>query len=182
MKVSIIIGVIHMMFGVFVGLWNHQFFRRRINVICEFIPQIIFMTFLFFYLCILIFHKWVNYSAIAGKITWLLNNLMFMNEPIFQRYKTVIFKTISDKDPDLLQEGAHCAPSVLITFINMVLFKTTEKVGDCEPYMYGGQNGFQRFLVVIAVLCVPWMLCAKPYLIFKQRQLQHNKVIITCLK
>ena len=66
MKVSIIIGVIHMMFGVMVGLWNHQFFRRRINVICEFIPQIIFMTFLFFYLCILIFHKWINYSAIAG--------------------------------------------------------------------------------------------------------------------
>ncbi|ODN05833.1 hypothetical protein Ocin01_00844 [Orchesella cincta] len=145
MKVSIIIGVIHMMFGVMVGLWNHQFFRRRVNVICEFIPQIIFMTFLFFYLCILIFHKWVNYSAKA------------------------------DLDPALINEGAHCAPSVLITFINMVLFKSSEKVGECEPYMYGGQEGFQKFLVVIGLLCVPWMLCAKPYLIYKQRQLQHNK-------
>lgn len=83
---------------------------------------------------------------------------------------------LTDKDPELINEGAHCAPSVLITFINMVLFKSSQKVGVCEPYMYGGQEGFQKFLVVIALFCCPWMLCGKPYLIYKQRQLQHNKV------
>jgi len=69
MKVSIIIGVTHMLFGVMMSLWNHRFFKRPMNVITEFVPQIIFMTFLFFYLCLLIFHKWVAYSAIAGQST-----------------------------------------------------------------------------------------------------------------
>jgi len=76
-----------------------------------------------------------------------------------------------------VEAGPHCAPSVLILFINMVLFKTTEKVGDCEPYMYGGQEGFQKFLVVIALACVPWLMFGKPYLIYKQRQLSHMKVV-----
>ena len=77
-----------------------------------------------------------------------------------------------------VEAGPHCAPSVLILFINMVLFKSGEKVGDCEPYMYGGQEGFQKFLVVIAMFCVPVMLFAKPYLIYKQRMLAHQKVMM----
>lgn len=40
----------------------------------------------------------------------------------------------------LKEEGAHCAPSILITFINMVLFKSSYppngEVPDCDPYMY----------------------------------------------
>ncbi|XP_021943452.1 V-type proton ATPase 116 kDa subunit a1 isoform X2 [Folsomia candida] len=145
MKVSIIVGVCHMLFGVMISLWNHMFFRRQINIICEFIPQIIFMTFLFFYLCLLVFHKWCSYSAVADA-------------------------------HGLKEEGAHCAPSILITFINMVLFKSSYppngEVPDCDPYMYSGQEGFQKFLVFIALMCVPWMLCGKPYLIWKERKLE----------
>lgn len=80
--------------------------------------------------------------------------------------------------------GPHCAPSILIIFINMVLFKSGDKVGECEPYMYGGQEGFQKFLIVIALLCVPWMFAGKPYLIYKYRQLQAQQVVelsdLTC--
>jgi len=46
-------------------------------------------------------------------------------------------------DPETREAGAHCAPSILITFINMVLFKDTESTDGCNPYMYGGQQGFQ---------------------------------------
>jgi V-type H+-transporting ATPase subunit a len=66
MKVSIITGVIHMLFGVTISYFNHKFFQRRINILCEFIPQLIFMLFIFFYLCILVFHKWCAYSADGG--------------------------------------------------------------------------------------------------------------------
>jgi hypothetical protein len=65
----------------------------------------------------------------------------------------------------------------------MVLFKSSlpseEEQQDsnfCWPYMYAGQEGFQKFLVVIALCCVPWMLFGKPYMIRKQRMLQQNKV------
>ena len=34
--------------------------------------------------------------------------------------------------------------------------------------MYAGQHGFQRFLLVIAVICIPWMLLAKPLILRKE--------------
>uniref|UniRef100_A0A182R8D8 V-type proton ATPase subunit a n=1 Tax=Anopheles funestus TaxID=62324 RepID=A0A182R8D8_ANOFN len=136
MKISIIFGVIHMLFGVFVGLFNHRYFKNKMAIYCEFIPQVIFLVFLFFYMTLLMFIKWVKYSASV--------------------------------------EGAHsagCAPSILITFINMVLFKAPEvSTGDCSPFMFAGQEGLQKFLVIVALLCVPWMLLAKPILIMRGRK------------
>lgn len=62
MKISIIFGVIHMLFGVVVGLWNHLYFKKRMNILCEFIPQIVFLLFLFMYMVLLMFIKWVKYE------------------------------------------------------------------------------------------------------------------------
>ncbi|XP_077262793.1 V-type ATPase subunit a family protein Vha100-1 isoform X2 [Temnothorax americanus] len=141
MKISIIFGVLHMLFGVMVGLWNHMYFKKRMNITCEFVPQIIFLMALFLYMVILMFVKWIKYGP--------------KNLPI---------------------DGPGCAPSVLITFINMVLFKPATKVGNCDPYMYGGQSGLQKFLVVVALLCVPWMLLAKPVLMMRDRKKQHYQL------
>lgn len=33
----------------------------------------------------------------------------------------------------------YCAPSILITFINMVLFKSNTAPVICDSYMYAGQ-------------------------------------------
>ncbi|XP_032674157.1 V-type proton ATPase 116 kDa subunit a isoform X2 [Odontomachus brunneus] len=141
MKISIIFGVLHMLFGVMVGLWNHMYFKKRINIICEFVPQVIFLILLFFYMVLLMFIKWIKYGP--------------KNE---------------------LTAGPGCAPSVLITFINMVLFKHVNKVGVCDPYMYSGQGGLQQFLVILAVLCIPWMLLAKPILMMRNRKKQHYQL------
>ena len=43
MKVSIILGVIHMTFGVLLSYGNATYFKRPLNVMAEFIPQIIFL-------------------------------------------------------------------------------------------------------------------------------------------
>ncbi|KAK0090199.1 hypothetical protein PV325_002269 [Microctonus aethiopoides] len=146
MKISIIFGILHMIFGVVIGLKNHLYFKKRLNITCEFIPQIIFLVFIFWYLTLLMFIKWVNYSA---------TNI-----------------------PEL---GPSCAPSVLITFINMVLMKGSDPpnktdVLKCDPMMFSGQEGLQKFLIVIALLCVPWMLFAKPYLILRQKKMQHQQL------
>ena len=67
MKISIIFGVIHMLFGVTVGLWNHLYFKKHLSIICEFIPQIIFLIFLFAYMALLMFIKWIKYGPKEGK-------------------------------------------------------------------------------------------------------------------
>lgn len=64
-----------------------------------------------------------------------------------------------------------CAPSILITFINMVLFKSSDLSNpDCSPYMYSGQAYLQKFLVLCALACIPWMLLAKPIMIMRSRK------------
>lgn len=125
-----------MMFGVILSLWNNKYFAKSVNIYCEFIPQITFLSCMFGYMSLLMFHKWTAY--VAGGF-------------------------------DDIKTTERCAPSILITFINMVLFKTNEPDSpECDPYMYAGQEGIQKFLVIVSVVCVPWMLLAKP-LITKNR-------------
>merc|ERR1719219_164538 len=71
-----------------------------------------------------------------------------------------------------LVDSERCAPSILITFINMVLFKTNEFEEECgSGYMYGGQKHIQRLLVLVAVVCIPWMLLVKPFMQMRE----HNQ-------
>eukprot|EP00164_Ancoracysta_twista_P002911 GFYU01003875.1.p1 GENE.GFYU01003875.1~~GFYU01003875.1.p1 ORF type:complete len:789 (-),score=277.14 GFYU01003875.1:293-2659(-) len=58
MKMSIILGVTQMTVGIMLSLFNAIYFRRWINIYCEFIPQMIFLMSTFGYLCILIIAKW----------------------------------------------------------------------------------------------------------------------------
>ncbi|XP_025832235.1 V-type proton ATPase 116 kDa subunit a [Agrilus planipennis] len=135
MKISIIFGIIHMLFGVSLSLLNHLYFNHRLDIICEFIPRIIFMSFIFLYMVLLMFIKWIMYFP--------------TDELAYIKY------------------SPHCAPSILITFINMILFKTTVVDKECDAHIYAGQMALQKLLVVIAVLCIPWMLFAKPFFILR---------------
>ncbi|XP_065156759.1 V-type proton ATPase 116 kDa subunit a1 isoform X4 [Atheta coriaria] len=138
MKISIILGICHMLFGVSMSLWNNLYFKNKLDIIFQFVPQVIFLCFLFLYMVLLMFIKWVTY-----------------------------FPT---DDLDLVKWSPHCAPSILITFINMVLFKETKVDKVCDPTMYAGQIGLQKLLVVCAMLCIPWMLLAKPIHIMRAAQ------------
>lgn len=88
-------------------------------------------------------------------------------------YLFIHYSLSTDTDPT---HGPFCAPSVLITFINMVLFKPGTAPKGCSPWMYGGQDGFQKFLVVVAVLCIPWMLFGKPAMLRYNKKKQHQQV------
>ena len=124
MKISLIFGLIHMMFGVSLSAWQKVLKRRYAEIFLEVVPQIIFLLFVFCYLIFIIFFKWVAYFADTGKIY---------------------------KDP---QHSEHCAPNLLITFINMMLFKEDKNdelaavCGDYYLYMYSGQATLQKFLVI----------------------------------
>ncbi|CAH1646912.1 unnamed protein product [Spodoptera littoralis] len=119
MKISIIIGVFHMLFGVCMSLWNHLYFKRRISVYVEFIPQILFLTLLFFYMVLLMFIKWTTYGS---------------TPPYY-----------GSDDPEIVKTSAYCAPSILITFINMMLFKHDPNTRPvCDDTMYAGQMGIQK--------------------------------------
>lgn len=127
MKLSVILGVGQMMFGVFLSFMNHTYFKKPINIVCEFIPQVIFLMSIFGYMNLLIISKWLSFDS----------------------------------------RDSSCAPSILITLINMFLMKYPDQPCFLAPF-YSGQKFFQVCLVLLAMACIPWMLVLKPFMIKKQ--------------
>jgi len=101
MKISIIFGVIHMLFGVILNLVNHIYYKEYYLIICKFIPEFLMLGSVFGYLCIAIIYKWcVNwYSPDAiGPPPSLLNMLIYLfmspgtiedNEKLYNNQGTV---------------------------------------------------------------------------------------------
>ncbi|XP_061624382.1 V-type proton ATPase 116 kDa subunit a [Phyllopteryx taeniolatus] len=63
MKMSVILGIIHMSFGVILSTFNHLHFRRKYNLYLVFLPEILFLLCLFGYLVFMILFKWLFFSA-----------------------------------------------------------------------------------------------------------------------
>uniref|UniRef100_A0A7S0VDC6 V-type proton ATPase subunit a n=1 Tax=Polytomella parva TaxID=51329 RepID=A0A7S0VDC6_9CHLO len=73
MKMSILMGVVHMDFGILNSLFNFVHFRDYLSLLCEFVPQIIFLNFIFGYLGLAIIIKWAS-----GKLTDLYHVMIYM--------------------------------------------------------------------------------------------------------
>lgn len=134
MKMSVILGVIHMSFAITLQVPNFLHFKKRSSIFTEWLPQILFMQALFGYLCLMIIYKW--------SVDW---------------YET-------DETGNLFRNNP---PSLLNTLIYMFLSPGNV---DADKQLYTGQAFVQLCLLGLAGLCVPWMLCAKPYLIWKEKQ------------
>jgi len=59
MKLSIIIGVLHMMMGISMRAFNNVHFNQWVDLFFEFVPQIVFMAVTFGYMCVVIIMKWL---------------------------------------------------------------------------------------------------------------------------
>nr|CAD7452871.1 unnamed protein product [Timema tahoe] len=141
MKLSIIFGVIHMVIGITVSVINHVKFGRKIKILLEYLPQLLFLLLLFGYMVVMMFIKWIEYGP--------------TNE---------------------IKYGPTCAPSILILFINMMLFKSSEVAVNCEEFMFSWQSQLQKALVVMAVICIPVMLLGIPihYLVSGKKTYDEN--------
>ncbi|XP_035271451.1 V-type proton ATPase 116 kDa subunit a1 [Anguilla anguilla] len=131
MKMSVILGVVHMIFGVTLSLMNYIHFRTIRNVLLQFIPEMVFMLALFGYLVFLILFKWC-----------------------------VVMKS-------------DTAPSILLLFINMMLFAYDT---PDDALLYSGQKEVQIFLVITAFLMVPWLLLVKPLLLYRDHKVGKQQV------
>ncbi|XP_064163497.1 V-type proton ATPase 116 kDa subunit a 2-like isoform X2 [Anguilla rostrata] len=63
MKMSVILGVLHMTFGVVLGVFNHLHFRQKFNLYLVFLPELLFLLCLFGYLGFMILYKWLAFSV-----------------------------------------------------------------------------------------------------------------------
>lgn len=97
MKISVIFGVSQMMFGICMRGLNAIYFKKPLDFIFEFIPQILFMGLLFFYMTLMIFIKWginwdVSPTGPPSIITLLMNIFLgggsVGGKPLFEGQET----------------------------------------------------------------------------------------------
>lgn len=86
MKMSVIIGIIHMTFGVCLSFFNYWHFRKFSSLIFVLIPELFFMLFLFGYLVFMVVYKWVAYAPSQSKsapsvLLHFINMFMFTENP-----------------------------------------------------------------------------------------------------
>jgi V-type H+-transporting ATPase subunit a len=82
MKLSVILGVFHMLFGIVLKGINCIHFKNKLALIFEFIPQLIFMLVLFGYMDVMIIVKWLrNWDNNEANAPSLISQLMniFLN-------------------------------------------------------------------------------------------------------
>ncbi|VDD87042.1 unnamed protein product [Enterobius vermicularis] len=143
MKVSIIIGVLQMIFGILLSYCNFWHFGSYVDIFTIFLPRLIFILSIFAYLCIQIIVKWIYFSVHSGTV--------------FGQF----------------YPGPTCAPSLLAGLVNMFMLKerpigflansnSSEVLDRCflsqwYPYQYMVETS----LVACAVLCIPAMLLGK---------------------
>lgn len=60
MKIAVIIAIIHMLLGVVMKCFNAIYFKRNLEIVFEFIPQLLFLGLLFGYMDFLIVYKWLQ--------------------------------------------------------------------------------------------------------------------------
>uniref|UniRef100_A0A8D1SEV0 V-type proton ATPase subunit a n=1 Tax=Sus scrofa TaxID=9823 RepID=A0A8D1SEV0_PIG len=87
MKMSVLLGVTHMTFGVVLGVFNHMHFGQWHRLLLETVPELVFLLALFGYLVFLIVYKWLRFTAAdAASAPSVL--LHFINMFLFSRSAT----------------------------------------------------------------------------------------------
>ncbi|XP_004713647.1 V-type proton ATPase 116 kDa subunit a3 [Echinops telfairi] len=87
MKMSVVLGVTHMAFGVVLGVFNHVHFGQYHRLLLEFLPQLVFLLGLFGYLVFMVTYKWlcVTVAKAASAPSILIH---FINMFLFSRSPT----------------------------------------------------------------------------------------------
>ncbi|XP_070215283.1 V-type proton ATPase 116 kDa subunit a 3 [Bos mutus] len=98
MKMSIILGVTHMTFGVVLGVFNHVHFGQWHRLLLETLPELVFLLGLFGYLVFLVVYKWLSFTAASAAtapsiLIHFINMFLFSrsrtNKPLFQGQEVV---------------------------------------------------------------------------------------------
>ncbi|XP_021350639.1 V-type proton ATPase 116 kDa subunit a-like isoform X7 [Mizuhopecten yessoensis] len=152
MKMSVTIGISQMILGVLLGLVNHVYFRKPLNIFCQFIPELLFLLCLFGYLVALIFYKWVSYTnhctqCAPSLLIHFINMFLVKYQHANDGYQNASY-SCETADPDI----TGCTS---------------------QTTFYPNQMIIQLCLVVVALLCVPTMLFIKPFVL----RHRHNSML-----
>lgn len=172
MKLSVVLGIVQMTWGIIIKGINAIYFNQMLDFYCEFIPMIIFDMAFFGYMVFLIFLKWTidwDYRMGLGSCSYkdgVLGACQLVNVgDQCQDYNGVVCDAttpLSDMCPLGMggTSGGCQPPNLITTLMNMAL-----SPGTVDEPLYKGQATVQLFLLLVAFLCIPTLLCLKPWIL-----------------
>jgi len=202
MKQAIVLGVVHMCIGIFCKLFNFLYYNKKPQIGLIWVPEVVFMTFIFGYLVIIIFIKWginwddryiINNDRILvldsnpsigrfhwpqGAQTWYIDSISGCN----------ITEALTNRNPEVMKAelfnqtacNKNCAGCTLWKQYPPSLLDTLIQffmsMGSVETpkLLYSGQSGVQQFLLTFAFLMLPVLLLGEP--LYVKRQMSHQDV------
>lgn len=60
MKIAVIIALVHMTLGIIVKGLNYWYFKKKMHILIEILPQLVFLLAVFGYMNFLIVYKWLH--------------------------------------------------------------------------------------------------------------------------
>lgn len=180
MKMSVILGIAQMTFGIILKGINSYYFKAKLDLYCEFLPMILFDLALFGYMVVLIFVKWTidwnermalgtcgyDVNGVLGACTLGADNAdgFCYSSTGMQCDATTPLVDVCPLDYGGTGDGCQ-PPNLITTLINIAL-----KPGAVDEPMFAGQAQLQTFLLLVAFICVPWLLLVKPYILHREQK------------
>jgi V-type H+-transporting ATPase subunit a len=203
MKQAIVLGVVHMSLGIFCKLFNLLYYNKKPQIFLIWIPEFVFMTFIFGYLVIIIFVKWgINWDdryilnndrilqldsgPLIGKFHWPQGNKTSYVDPVSG---CKIIETLTNLQPELMKPELYNQSACVMpdcSYCSLwkqyppslldTLIKFFMSMGQVETpkLVYAGQSGVQTFLLVFAFLQLPILLLGEP--LWVKKQMKHQDV------
>jgi V-type H+-transporting ATPase subunit a len=164
MKLSVCIGVMQMLLGVFLRFANALHDNNKVDLVCECIPMLIFMVCFFGFMDYMIIYKWTH--KIPGAY----------DGPDGPGGTGFAWDQDEDGNP-----GSKGAPSIINSLICMGMHQV-----DLMPLFPGAQKT-ATYLMIASAISVPWLLIPKPLILKSQHQKSDAKAdggsgIITMLE
>lgn len=99
----------------------------------------------------------------------LVPQLLFLESLFGYLVITILYKWSTDwYATDAAGQSLHNSPPGLLNMLIYMFLKPG--VVDADTQLYSGQATVQLGLLLLALVCVPWMLVTKPYLLYKEHQ------------
>ncbi|XP_045493844.1 V-type proton ATPase 116 kDa subunit a1-like [Colias croceus] len=176
MKLSIIFGVIHMAFGVTLSVVNFNYFKRPYMIFLQYIPQILFLLLLFWYLCIMMFMKWIMYSTVSDDpaydsacapsvLIMFINMMLLKDTEVRSPCRADMYTGQHAIQRTFLAVGFLCIPIMLLGKPLYQMYKKkrnpgpTVEDGECEKPV-DPEEGIGEIMITQAIHTIEYVLGA----------------------
>ncbi len=168
MKIAVILGILQMSMGIFMKAFNSIYFRKWIDFIFEFLPQIILLWVLFGWMDVLIIGKWLtDYGGHWQQRYAMVGGTRKLIDFDATGHSPQIISTMIDM---FLDVGG--APNNYYVFDSNLAYVENDPNNGINPNSV--QKSITFAFLIIAIITVPTMLCVKPlYLNSQHKRMGH---------